>query len=288
MVVTLSVTDLVASMAGALWNLTLLLQGGWDDVLANAAGKLIVQDVAVEAVEVDGAVAAVVGGLLGDLAGASVVAGAGVAGAIGRKLALGAREAQLAHTLGALLDRDAGPAIQATQGPAAAQVVLTSGPVQTRGTLADVPMLSVAGHGTRPTIPAGLVSAAVDHRLAAAPRVALPTLALVVVDALDTVLGAALVAGVGEALVNIPLATLPHKAWQADAAIAAHPVDTLPIVEALGGEGSGVVKGAAVVYVDLTVDPLSPSWTGTFIGVDEVNASPSILTGVREALVDLL
>lgn len=38
-----------------------------------------------------------------------------------------------------------------------------------RGTLADVPMLSVAGHGTRPTIPAGLVSAAVDHRLAAAP-----------------------------------------------------------------------------------------------------------------------
>lgn len=68
-------------------------------------------------------------------------------------------------------------------------------------------------------------------------------------------MGAALVAGVGEALVNIPLATLPHKAWQADAAIAAHPVDTLPIVEALGGEGSGVVKGAAVVYVDLTVDP---------------------------------
>lgn len=128
MVVALPITDLIASIARTNGDLTLLLDFGWDDVLPEAALEIKVEDVAVEAVEVGGAVAVVVrGGVAEELAGAPVVAGVGDAGAAGRVLALGAREGRCAHTLGALVHGDAGATVQAVQGPAGVGVVLTSG-----------------------------------------------------------------------------------------------------------------------------------------------------------------
>lgn len=78
-------------------------------------------------------------------------------------------------------------------------------------------------------------------------------LAVEVVDALHAVLGATGVAGIGEALVDIPLAALTHEARRAGTAVAAHLVHAGAIVEALGAPGHGVNGGVAVVHVDLTV-----------------------------------
>lgn len=128
MVVALAVADLVAGIAGANRDLALLLDFGWDDVLPEATLEIEVEDVAVEAVEVGGAVAVVIGGSVAEeLAGAPVVAGVGGAGAAGRVLALGPREGRRAHALGALVDGDAGAAVQAVQIPAGSGVVLAGG-----------------------------------------------------------------------------------------------------------------------------------------------------------------
>lgn len=61
------------------------------------------------------------------------------------------------------------------------------------------------------------------------------------------------VAGVGEALVDVSLAALPHIASGADALVAADAVHALALVEALGLVGDGVGEGVAVVHVDFTV-----------------------------------
>lgn len=128
-VVALGVAELVARLAGAARDLALLLGGGGGDVLPPAPWEGQVQDVAVEPIEAGGAEALVMGRLLGKLAGAPVVAGAGVAGAAGGELAGGAREARQAQALrGAPGAGGAAPAIQAAEGPAAAGVIFTSSP----------------------------------------------------------------------------------------------------------------------------------------------------------------
>lgn len=127
-VVALPIADLIACIARTNSDLTLLLNFGWDDVLPEAAWEIEVEDVAVEAVEVGGAVAVVVrGGIAEELAGAPVVAGVGDAGAAGWVLALRAREGCCTHALGALVHGDAGATIQAVQGPAGVGVVLAGG-----------------------------------------------------------------------------------------------------------------------------------------------------------------
>lgn len=134
MVVAFPIADLVAGVARAHRDLTLLLDFGGDDVLPDPALEIEVQDVAVEAVEVGRAVAAVEGGgIAEELAGAAVVAGVGGAGAAGRVLALGAGEGWCTHALGALVDGDAGAAVQAVQVPARAGVVLTGGTHESLG-----------------------------------------------------------------------------------------------------------------------------------------------------------
>lgn len=79
------------------------------------------------------------------------------------------------------------------------------------------------------------------------------TLAAVVVGQLDAAVRAAGVAGVGQTLVYVPLAALPHIPRGADAVVAPHSVHALALVEALGLLGEGVGEGAAVVDVDLAV-----------------------------------
>lgn len=128
MVVAFPIADLVAGVPRAHGDLALLLDFGGDDVLPDATLEVEVEDVAVEAVEVGGAVAAVVGGgVAEELAGAPVVAGVGGAGAAGWVLALRAREGRRAHALGALVDGDAGATVQAVQVPTGAGVVLAGG-----------------------------------------------------------------------------------------------------------------------------------------------------------------
>lgn len=157
-----------------------------------------------------------------------------------------------------------------------------------RGAFANEATAGVTGNRTRSTIPAGLALAAVHHGVAAAPCreresqhecgvsptaagfpgregrreqggaltcIPRPALALVIVDALHAVLGAARVAGVGQALVDVPFAALPNEAGRADAAVAAHPVRALAVVEALGPQGDRVEKRAAVINIDFTVHP---------------------------------
>lgn len=158
-----------------------------------------------------------------------------------------------------------------------------------RGALADEATAGVAGNSTGPPIPAGFAFAAVHHGVTATAcegeervrsrgrRAGMPggagglqaggrgdavltciarsALAFVVVDPLHAVLGAAGVAGVGQALVDISLAALPYKARGADAAVATYPILALAIVKALGPQGDRIKERAAVIHIDLTVHP---------------------------------
>lgn len=90
---------------------------------------------------------------------------------------------------------------------------------------------------------------------AALTCVARSALAFVVIDPLHAVLGAAGVAGVGQALVDVSLAALPYKARGADAAVATYPIRALAIVKALGPQGDRIKERAAVIHIDLTVHP---------------------------------
>lgn len=90
---------------------------------------------------------------------------------------------------------------------------------------------------------------------AALTCIARSALAFVVIDPLHAVLGAAGVAGVGQALVDVSLAALPYKARGADAAVATYPIRALAIVKALGPQGDRIKERAAVIHIDLTVHP---------------------------------
>lgn len=167
--------------------------------------------------------------------------------------------------------------------------LLRAGEVGTyRGALADETTASVAGNSTGSPIPAGFAFAAIHHGVTATAcegeervrsrgrRAGMPgggrldpgsrghavltciarsALAFVVVDPLHAVLGAAGVAGVGQALVDISLAALPYKARGADAAVATYPILALAIVKALGPQGDRIKERAAVIHIDLTVHP---------------------------------
>lgn len=80
------------------------------------------------------------------------------------------------------------------------------------------------------------------------------TLAAVVVGELNAALRAPRVTGVGQTLVDIPLASLPHITSRADAGVASHSIHTPAVVEALRLFGDGVSGRVTVIDVDLTVD----------------------------------
>lgn len=77
---------------------------------------------------------------------------------------------------------------------------------------------------------------------------------MVFVGELDAAVRAHRVARVGQTLVDVPLAALPHVARGADALVAADAVHARPFVEALGLFGDGVGERIAVVHVDLAVN----------------------------------
>ena len=80
-----------------------------------------------QAVEVGGAAAVEVGGVGDALARAPVVAGVGVAGAVGGALALWPREGGGAEAAGAQVTRHARAAVPAVEAAAGARVVLAGG-----------------------------------------------------------------------------------------------------------------------------------------------------------------
>ena len=79
------------------------------------------------------------------------------------------------------------------------------------------------------------------------------TLAAVVVGELDAAVRAPRVTGVGQALVDVPLAALPYVARGAGAVVASDPIHALALVEALWLFGDRVGERVAVVDVNLTV-----------------------------------
>lgn len=94
------------------------------------------------------------------------------------------------------------------------------------------------------------ISTPCDHLITCVSGAAL---AAVVVGELDAAVRAPRVTRVGQALVDVSLATLPDISRRTDAVVASHSIHALPLVKALGLVGDGVGEGVAVVNVDFTV-----------------------------------
>lgn len=97
----------------------------WVDFFARPSPKVVVQDVASEAVEVHRA-DTMVERRIGDVfTCAAVVAGVGITGAVSGELTLGTSEELRAQTLGSLAARDAGATIVAVEAAACLGVIIT-------------------------------------------------------------------------------------------------------------------------------------------------------------------
>ena len=109
--------------------------------------------------------------------------------------------------------------------------------------------VSRLGDSASPTICTGIGGAEVNPDLAQTSPPAWPAVALVVVEQLDTVSGARSSTRLGEALVDVALATLAGEACGAEAFKGAHSVHTLASIEA------GVLL--AIVHIHLAEFSLS-------------------------------
>lgn len=83
------------------------------------------------------------------------------------------------------------------------------------------------------------------------------TLAAVIVGKLDAAVGAAWIAGVGQALIDISFTALSHVARRALAVVTPNTVHTATLIKALGLLGHRVSKGCAVIKVDFAVNACS-------------------------------
>lgn len=149
-------------------------------------------------------------------------------------------------------------------------------------------MRGVTGNSTGPSIATWLSFASIKHCVTALTCVSCATLAAVVVGELDAAVRAPRVTGVGQTLIDISLAALPHVPCGADAVVASDSIHTLAFIETLGLFGDRVGEGVAVVDVDLTVHTLGSPGTGAFVGIDQVNAGAPVLARLGEAFIDLV
>lgn len=92
-------------------------------------------------------------------------------------------------------------------------------------------MFGVARHGTRSSVFAWRVLAAVEDCFTALPGVSCTALAAEVIDELNAVVGSAGVTGVRQALVNVALATLAHKTSRTHTTITTDTIHTPPTVK---------------------------------------------------------
>lgn len=196
---------------------------------------------------------------------------------------------------------------------------LASRPRESRRAAADEAVGHVAGHSAGPSIQARHLGTHVDESFTVTTGEGAPADAQVVVGELHAVQAALGAAGVGQALVDVPLTPLSGKARQAAAAVAADLVHTLTTIEAVGPPGTvidvlfttrassarwagalevvhQVDAGASVlarlvlalIHFILTVDTLVPWDTLTSVSTDEVPAGGSVLAGTGRALVELV
>lgn len=92
----------------------------------------------------------------------------------------------------------------------------------------------VADRSTSPSIQTRLLRTHIHEGFTVTASEGASANTLVVIGELDAVQAALRAAGVGEALVDIPLTSLPSKARQAATSVAPDPVHTSPTVEAVG------------------------------------------------------
>lgn len=132
MVVAARVTELVVLQLLALWDAAgHLVVRRRRDGLAEASAEAVVQNVAAEAVEVGGADAAVERSLGGVFTRAAIVAGAGVAEAVGGVLTLRPGERRQTQTLRTVVARDAGAPVATMEAAAGLRVIFTAGASET-------------------------------------------------------------------------------------------------------------------------------------------------------------
>lgn len=182
---------------------------------------------------------------------------------------------------------DAGASIATVKASTGLGVILTCGASEARRTFADEAVWCVTGYSTGASVTARSTLTAIKHRVTALTCVSGATLAAVVVGELDAAVRPPRITGVGQALVDVSLAALPHVSCRADAVIASDSIHTLALVETLWLLGDGVGGRVAVVDIDLAVHTLGSPGTGAFVGIDQVNAGAPVLARLGETFIDL-
>lgn len=183
---------------------------------------------------------------------------------------------------------DARASIATVEAAAGLGIIFTCGASKARGTFADEAMWGVAGYSAGPSIATRFSLTSIKHCVTALTCVSSATLAAVVVGELDAAVRAPRVTWVGQALIDVSLAALPHISCRAGAVVASHSIHTRPFVETLGLFGDWVDERVAVVDVDLTVHTLGSPGTGAFVGIDQVNAGAPVLARLGETFIDLV
>lgn len=132
---------------------------------------------------------------------------------------------------------------------------LAPGSREARGTTANETIRHITGCRASPSIQTRLLGTDIHECFTVTTGEGWAAHALVVVGELDAVHAALGAAGARQALVDVPLATLPSKARQAATAVAPDPVHALTPVQAVGASGT-------VVNVLFTEQTSSARWAG--------------------------
>lgn len=112
------------------------------------------------------------------------------------------------------------------------------------------------------------------------------TTALVVVDQLYTVEAARCMAGLRQALVEIPFTVFPSESWKAGARVTAHTIHTLSSIQTPRFLGAWL--GGTVIHIHFTMDPICSMWTDAHKMINEIDTCSSIETWLRMAFIDII
>lgn len=96
----------------------------------------------------------------------------------------------------------------------------------------------IAGHSTSPSIQARLLGTHIHEGFTVTASEGIAADTQIVIGKLYAVQAALRVAGVGEALIDVPLTPLPSKARQTTTTVAPNPVHTLTTIKAMGASST--------------------------------------------------
>lgn len=151
-------------------------------------------------------------------------------------------------------------------------------PRESRGTTTNETIRHAAGHSTSPSIQARHLGTHIDESFTVTTSEGTAADTKVVVGELYAVQAALRAAGVGEALIDVPLTPLSSKARQAATAVAPDPIHTLTTIKAVGAPGT-------VINVLFTKQAPSAWWAGALEMVHKVDTGASILARLILALI---